>query len=146
MIQIQLVDQILATAKTIAVVGLSTEVTRPSNEVAAYLQVQGYRIVPVNPRYSGTDILGELCYADLTHAAQALRVQGISIDVIDCFRRAEDMASIAVEAANTGAKTLWMQLGVVNQTAADIATQAKLDVVMDRCMKIEHQRWSTAKG
>jgi predicted CoA-binding protein len=130
--------RILATCKTIAVVGLSPQWHRPSFFAAKYMQSHGYRIVPVNP--SAREILGEPAYPSLTAAAQALQAQGQRIDLVDCFRRSEDIPPIAKEAIAIGAKCLWLQLGVVNEAAADQARAAGLDVVMDRCVKIEHAR------
>jgi uncharacterized protein len=130
--------RILATCKTIAVVGLSPQWHRPSFFAAKYMQVHGYRIVPVNP--GAAEILGERCYASVTDAAQALAAQGQKIDMVDCFRKSEDIPPIADEAIAIGAKCLWMQIGVVNEQAAAKARAAGLDVVMDRCVKIEHAR------
>jgi uncharacterized protein len=130
--------RILATCKTIAVVGLSPQWHRPSFFAAKYMQSHGYRIVPVNP--SAREILGEPAYPSLTAAAQALQAQGLRIDLVDCFRRSEDIPPLAQEAIAIGAKCLWLQLGVVNEAAADQARAAGLDVVMDRCVKIEHAR------
>jgi uncharacterized protein len=130
--------RILATCKTIAVVGLSPQWHRPSFFAAKYMQSHGYRIVPVNP--SAREILGEPAYPSLTAAAQALQAQGQRIDLVDCFRRSEDIPPIAQEAIAIGAKCLWLQLGVVNEAAAEQARAAGLDVVMDRCVKIEHAR------
>jgi uncharacterized protein len=130
--------RILATCKTIAVVGLSPQWHRPSFFAAKYMQSHGYRIVPVNP--TATGILGERCYPSVTAAAEALAVQGAKIDMVDCFRRTEDIPPIADEAITIGAKCLWQQIGVVNEEAAAQARAAGLDVVMDRCVKIEHAR------
>ena len=129
------IPQILKDSKTIAVVGMSAKPERASHGVARYLQQQGYRVIPVNPTYAGQDILGEKVYASLADAAAAL---GGGIDVVDCFRNSDDMLPIARDAVAVRAGCLWMQLGVVNQAAADLARAAGLDVVMDRCMKIEH--------
>lgn len=129
---------ILQDSKTIAVVGLSTKPERASQGVAHYLQQQGYRIIPVNPTYAGQQILGETVYASLQEAADALAASGLAIDVVDCFRKSEEMLPVARDAVAVRAGALWMQLGVVNQAAADLASSAGLDVVMDRCMKVEH--------
>lgn len=129
---------ILQDSKTIAVVGLSTKPERASQGVAHYLQQQGYRIIPVNPTYAGQRILGETVYASLREAADALAASGLAIDVVDCFRKSDEMLPVAREAVAVRAGALWMQLGVVNQAAADLASSAGLDVVMDRCMKVEH--------
>lgn len=130
--------RILGTCKTIAVVGLSPQWHRPSFFAAKYMQGHGYRIVPVNP--TATEILGERCYPSLTGAAEALAAQGVKIDMVDCFRRTEDIPPIADEAVAIGAKCLWQQIGVVNENAAAKARAAGLDTVMDRCVKIEHAR------
>lgn len=133
---------ILARCRTIAVVGLSPQWHRPSHFAAQYMQAHGWRIVPVNPRVaeSGGTILGQTTYASVTEAAQALKQQGTRIDMVDCFRRAEDTPPLAREAVAIGASCLWLQLGVVNEEAARIARDAGLDVVQDRCVKIEHAR------
>ncbi|NHZ34644.1 CoA-binding protein [Massilia rubra] len=131
------IPTILKDSKTIAVVGLSNRPERASHAVAAYLQQHGYRILGVNPAYAGQEILGVPVYASLAQAAAALE-DGARIDVVDCFRTPDAMLALAREAIDIGARCLWMQLGVVNQEAADLAVAAGLDVVMDRCMKIEH--------
>ncbi|NHZ96325.1 CoA-binding protein [Massilia sp. CCM 8734] len=136
------IPTILKDSKTIAVVGLSNRPERASHAVAAYLQQHGYRILGVNPAYAGQEILGVPVYASLAQAAAALEdaalEDGARIDVVDCFRTPDAMLALAREAVDIGARCLWMQLGVVNQEAADLAVAAGLDVVMDRCMKIEH--------
>jgi uncharacterized protein len=123
--------RILKQSKTIAVVGLSANWWRPSYFAAKYLQEHGYRIVPVNPQYR--EILNEKCYP-------SLRDIPFKVDVVDCFRKSEEIAAIADDAVAIGTKVLWMQLGVINHEAARKATAAGLEVVMDRCMKIEHGR------
>jgi uncharacterized protein len=130
--------RILGTSRTIAVVGLSPQWHRPSFFAAKYMQGHGRRIVPVNP--TATEILSERCYPSLTAAAAALAAQGEKIDLVDCFRRSEDIPSIADEAIAIGAQCLWMQIGVINEDAAAKARAAGLDVVMNRCVKIEHAR------
>jgi uncharacterized protein len=130
--------RILGTCKTIAVVGLSPQWHRPSFFAAKYMQAHGYRIVPVNP--TATEILGETCYPSVTAAAQALAAQGLKIDMVDCFRKSEDIPPIADEAIAIAAKCLWLQIGVIHEAAGDKAQAAGLDVVMDRCVKIEHAR------
>jgi uncharacterized protein len=130
--------RILGSAKTIAVVGLSPQWHRPSFFAAKYMQAHGYRIVPVNP--TATEILGERCYPSVTAAAAALAEHGTKIDIVDCFRRTEDIPPIADEAIAVGAKCLWQQIGVKNEEAAAEARTAGLDTVMDRCVKIEHAR------
>ncbi|MDB5959257.1 MAG: CoA-binding protein [Massilia sp.] len=138
------ITQILQDAKTIAVVGLSDKPERASNEVAAYLQDAGYRIVPINPGLAGQQVLGETAYASLKEAADALRADGLAIDVVDCFRKSEDIPEIARDAIAVRAGALWMQLGIENQAAADMASAAGLDVVMNHCMKIEHHHLRSA--
>jgi uncharacterized protein len=130
--------RILGSCRTIAVVGLSPQWHRPSFFAAKYMQEHGYRIVPINP--SAAEILGERSYPSVTAAAQALAAQGQAIDMVDCFRKSADIPPIAREAIAIGAKCLWLQIGVVNEEAAALARQAGLDVVMDRCVKIEHAR------
>jgi uncharacterized protein len=133
-----IIPDILQNSRTIAVVGLSTNPARDSHEVAEYLQRHGYRIVPVNPTYADQTILDERCYATLADAAAALKKDNIDIDVVDCFRKSEAIAPIVDDAIAIGARYVWMQLGVVNEAAAQKARAAGLDVVMDRCIKIEH--------
>jgi uncharacterized protein len=123
--------RILKANPTVAIVGLSAEWHRPSHFVAKYLQSHGYRIVPVNPRYP--TILGETSYAKLEDIPFA-------VDMVDVFRKPEEVPAIARSAVAIGAKCLWQQLGVVNLEADAIAKAAGLDSVMDRCVKIEHAR------
>jgi predicted CoA-binding protein len=123
--------RILASSRTIAVVGLSAEWHRPSFFAAKYMQEHGYRIVPVNPRYP--EILGERCFASLQEV-------DMRIDIVDVFRRTEDVLPIARQAIAIGAKCLWQQIGVKNLEAARLVEAAGLDSVMDRCVKIEHAR------
>lgn len=123
--------RILGTSKTIAVVGLSANWFRPSYFAAKYMLDHGYTIIPVNPAYP--EVLGQKCYA-------ALKDIPVPVDVVDCFRKSEEIAAIADEAIAIGAKVLWMQLGVVNEAAKCKALAAGLEVVMDRCVKIEHAR------
>jgi uncharacterized protein len=122
---------------TIAVVGLSADPRRPSHEVALYLQRHGYRIVPVNPRYaaSGESILGEPCYASLADIPFA-------VDIVDVFRRTEEVLPVAEQAVQIGAKCLWQQIGVANVEADALARAAGLVSVMNLCLKIEHARLS----
>ena len=136
------IEQILRAARTVAVVGLSNKPERASLEVATYLQQQGYRIIPINPAYAGQEILGETVYATLQEAADALASSGTRIDIVDCFRKAEEMQPIAKDAIDVRAGCLWMQLGIENQVAADLARAAGLDVVTNRCMLIEHRKLS----
>lgn len=135
------IAQILQEARTIAVVGLSDKPDRPSHEVAQYLQAHGYRILPVNPSYAGQTILGEKVFATLQEAARALGPG--RIDIVDCFRKSEDIGPIARDAVAVRAGCLWMQLGIENQAAADLARAAGLDVVMNHCLKIEHRALAT---
>lgn len=123
--------RLLKNSHTIAVVGLSANWWRPSYFAAKYMQEHGYRIIPVNPMY--TEMLGEKCYASLADIRE-------KIDIVDCFRKAEEMPALAEQAIAMGAGCFWMQLGVANAAAADLASQAGLDVVVDRCVKIEHGR------
>ena len=125
--------RILKSCRTIAVVGLSAEWHRPSYFAAKYMQQHGYRVLPVNPRYAGQAILGEPCHARLADIAQP-------VDMVDVFRRTDDVGPIAEQAIAIGARCLWQQIGVLNHAAADRARAAGLDVVMDRCVKIEHGR------
>jgi len=122
---------ILRDSKTIAVVGLSSNPSRPSNEVAAYLQSAGYRIIPVNPNES--EVLGAKCYARLEDIPER-------VDIVDVFRRPEDVPPVADSAIAIGAKVLWLQLGITNATAAGKARAAGLTVVDDACMLIEHKK------
>ncbi len=125
--------RILRTCKTIAVVGLSAEWHRPSNFAAKYMQQHGYRVVPVNPRYAGREVLGEKCWASLDDVP-------CPVDMVDVFRRTEDVLPIARQAVAIGAKCLWQQIGVINRDADRLAREAGLDSVLDRCVKIEHAR------
>ncbi len=122
---------ILTHCHTIAVVGLSADRHKPSYGVAAYLQRHGYRIVPVNPRYE--EVLGERCYASLARIPHP-------VDMVNVFRRTQDVLPIAEQAIAIGAKCLWQQLGIVNREADALARAAGLDSVMDRCLKVEHAR------
>jgi predicted CoA-binding protein len=130
--------QILGSCKTIAVVGLSPQWHRPSFFAAKYMQAHGYRVIPVNP--AAAEILGERSYASVTAAAAGLAEQGQRIDMVDCFRKTGDIGPIADEAIAIGARCLWQQIGVVNETAAAKARAAGLATVLDRCVKIEHAR------
>lgn len=123
--------RILRSAKTIAVVGLSAHWYRPSYFAAKYMQEHGYRIIPVNPTYDS--VLGEKCYPRLQDIP-------VPVDIVDCFRRSAEIASLADDAIAIGAKCLWMQLGVESPAAREKAEKAGLDVVEDRCVKIEHAR------
>ncbi len=133
------IAQILNDSKTIAIVGLSNKPDRASYSVAEYLQEHGYRVVPVNPSYAGETILGEQVYATLQEAADDLAGSGQRIDIVDCFRKSEDIPPIARDAIAVRAGCLWMQLDIENRAAADLARAAGLDVVMNHCIKIEHR-------
>ena len=134
------IEQILHSAKTVAVVSLSNKPERASYEVAEYLQSQGYEIYPVNPAYAGQEILGRTVYGSLQEAADELAKDGRRIDVVDVFRKAEDVPPVAKDAIHVRAGTLWMQLGIESQVAADLARAAGLEVVMNHCMLIEHRK------
>jgi uncharacterized protein len=127
------IPEILKSSRTIAVVGLSSNPMRPSNGVAAYLQRVGYRVIPINPNES--EVLGEKCYARLEDVPE-------KIDLVDIFRRPECVPEIVESAIRVGAKTVWMQEGVVNHQAAERARAAGLEVVMDRCTLKEHRKLS----
>lgn len=133
------ISQILKESKTIAMVGLSNKPDRASYQVAQYMQGQGYRILPVNPSYAGQQIHGEVVHASLHEAADALAADGQRIDIVDCFRKAEDMPPLAHDAIAVRAGCLWMQLGIENRVAADLARAAGLEVVMDQCVKLAHK-------
>ncbi len=127
------IRQSLGNCKTIAVVGLSPKPHRDSFRVAKYMQDHGFRIVPINP--NAQEVLGEKAYASLSEAAQHKR-----IDMVNCFRNSEDIPPIAAEAIAIGAKSLWLQLGVVNNVAAKQATDAGLVVVQNLCLMVEHRQ------
>jgi predicted CoA-binding protein len=127
------IRQSLADCKTIAVVGLSPKPHRDSFRVAKYMQDHGFRIVPINP--NAPEVLGEKAYASLSEAAMHER-----IDMVNCFRNSEDIPPIAAEAIAIGAKSLWLQIGVVNDAAAKQATDAGLVVVQDLCLMVEHRQ------
>ena len=127
------IKKILSDSKSVAVVGISPKEDRPSYIVASYLKSKGYRIIPVRP--DGEEILGEKVYHRLSEIPQ-----GIGVDVVDIFRRSEDVPPIVEEAILRRAKVVWMQEGVIHQEAGEKAEKAGLKVVMDRCIKKEHQR------
>jgi uncharacterized protein len=129
--------QLLQQNRHVAIVGISADPYRPSHFVAIYLQAEGYDIVLVNPRYAGQTLLGKHVYATLTEAKAA----GEKIEIVDVFRRPENVPPIADEAISIEAKVLWLQLGIRNDEAAQRAEDAGLTVVQDRCMKIEHARF-----
>jgi uncharacterized protein len=122
---------ILTKYKRIAVVGLSSNPARPSYGVTEYIQASGYQIVPVNPHE--TDVLGEPSYARLEDVPQ-------KIEIVNIFRRAEEVPPVVDAAIQVGAKVVWMQLGIANETAAEKARAAGLTVVMDACLLIEHKK------
>lgn len=126
------IRQILANCRTIAVVGASSNPARASNHVASYMKAQGYRVIPVNPNEQ--TVIGEPAYPSLT------AVPGL-IDLVDIFRKSEDVLPIVEEAIARGAKAIWMQEGVVNEAAAQLAREAGLAVVMDRCWLKDHAAW-----
>jgi len=123
--------ELLRNCRSIAVVGLSAQPDRPSHRVAAYLQAQGYQVIPVNPQLD--TVLGERCYPDLAAIGQP-------VDLVDVFRKPQDCLPVAQAAVALGAKALWLQLGVVDEAAARTAQAGGLTVVMDRCLMVEHAR------
>ena len=125
--------RILQSCRSVAIVGLSAEWHRPSYFVAKYLQQHGFRILPVNPRYAGSQILGMACVARLEDITEP-------VAMVDVFRKTEDVAPIADSAIAIGARCLWQQIGVINLQADARARAAGLHSVMDRCVKIEHAR------
>jgi len=127
------IKEVLRSSKTVAVIGISPKEDRPSYGVASYLKSKGYRVIPVRP--DGDEILGEKVYHSLTEIPGE-----IEIDVVDIFRKSEDVPPVVEEAIHRGAKVVWMQEGIVNQEASAKAEKAGLKVVMDRCTKKEHQR------
>ena len=131
------IRRILRNSRTVAVVGLSAQWHRPSHFAAKYMQEHGYRVIPVNPMYE--EILGEKCY-------KSLRDIPGKVDVVDCFRKSAEIASLADDAIAIGARVLWMQLGVANAEARAKAEAAGLEVVENRCVKIEHGRFFGGLG
>jgi hypothetical protein len=131
------IRRILLKHKTLAVVGLSAQWHRPSYFAAKYMQEHGYRVIPVNPSYDR--ILGEKCFPSLRD------IPG-PVDIVDCFRRSEEIPAIAEEAVAIGAKVLWMQLGVASTAARSRAEAAGLEVVENHCVKIEHGRFFGGLG
>jgi len=131
------VRRILRRYKTLAVVGLSAQWHRPSHFAAKYMQEHGYRVIPVNP--GNDEILGERCYKSLRDIPE-------KVDIVDCFRKSADIGPIAEDAIAIGAKVLWMQLGVHNEAARARAEAAGLEVIENRCVKIEHGRFFGGLG
>lgn len=129
------IRDILANAKTIAIVGMSTEKTKASNMVGSYLQDEGYRVIPVNPR--ATEILGEKCYPDLKSIPD-------KVDVVDVFRPASEVSGIMDEAIAIGAKAVWLQLRIIDLPSSERGLAAGLEVIVDKCMKMEHGRYCGA--
>jgi len=129
---IETLKRILNEYKTIAVVGLSAKWNRPSHFAAKYMKEHGYKIIPVNPVYE--EILGERCYPTLLDIPEP-------VDIVDIFRRKEDIPPIVEDAIKIGAKVVWMQLTLEHEEAAALARKAGLEVVMNRCVKIEHGRF-----
>ncbi len=125
------IRRILEESRTVAMVGLSAKWHRPSYFAAKYLLERGYEVIPVNPNYD--EVLGQKCYPDLASIP-------VQVDIVDLFQRAEDVPGFVQPAIDTGAGTLWLQLGIVNEEAAALARTAGLNVVQDRCMKIEYAR------
>jgi len=128
----QAIQRVLHTASTVAIVGLSKNELRASYFVGYYLKRHGYRVIPVNPRES--EILGETCYPSLLDVP-------VPVDIVDVFRAPDALPGIARDAVKIGASTLWCQFGVINAEGAQIAADAGLTVVVDRCLKIEHARY-----
>ncbi|MBM97328.1 MAG: CoA-binding protein [Oceanospirillaceae bacterium] len=129
----QTIKTVLEQTRTIALIGASAKPERPSYRVLQFLLDKGYRVFPVNPGQAGTEILGQIVYASLGDIPKP-------VDMVEIFRRSEDVGPIVEQAIASGAKTVWMQLGVINQQAADTATAAGLTVIMDHCPAIEYPR------
>jgi len=127
------IRSVLSDTKTIAMVGASTKWNRPSFFAMKYLQGKGFRVIPVNPRAAGEKLLGET-------VVKSLKDIDVPVDMVDVFRRASDVPPIAQDSIDIGAKYLWMQLGVVHEESRELAEDAGLNVVMDRCPKIEFSR------
>jgi predicted CoA-binding protein len=127
------IRRLLSHARTIAIVGASTDPQKASSFVASYLQHEGYRVIPVNPR--GGRLLGETVYPDLASVP-------VPIDIVDVFRPPSDAPALASQAVAVGAKALWLQLRIISFEAAELAAAAGMDVVMDRCVKMEHGRFN----
>lgn len=133
------IADVLRNTKTIALVGASSDWRKASYIVMKYMQGKGYRVIPVNPRLAGEHLLGERVY-------ERLQDIPVAVDMVDIFRNSEAAGPIADDAIAMGAKTVWMQLGVINMEAADRAEKAGLTVIMDRCPKVEYSRLSGEGG
>jgi predicted CoA-binding protein len=131
------IDQIFRQCRTIAVVGLSPKTHRDSYRVSAYMQSQGFRIIPINP--NATEILGERAYASLEAA-----VKTETIDLVNCFRRSEDIAPICVQTLATSAQAMWLQLGVVADDCALQIQASGRGFVQNRCLMVEHRAWASS--
>ena len=131
-----LIDGLLASARVIAVVGYSSDPTRPSNSVSRYLRGQGYRIIPVNPQLRAAEVDGERSYSTLTEIPK-----DIAIDFVDVFRRGEYLDAVVDDARAAGIGAIWFQLDLANVAAARRAEGLGMKVVWDRCTAIEHRRW-----
>lgn len=131
MTDISTLRRILTNYKCVAIVGLSANRSRPSNSVAKYLLDHGFDVIPVNPKYN--EVLGQQCYPDLTTIP-------VPVDIVDLFQRSERVPPFVDSAIDIGAKVIWMQLGIVHEEAAEKARAAGLEVIMNRCMKIEYAR------
>lgn len=129
--------RLLRTYHHIAIVGFSADPYRPSHFVAVYLQAEGYDIVLVNPRYAGQTVLGKRVYASLLEAKEA----GEQIEIVDVFRKPQDLEPVLQEALQVGARVLWLQLGIRNDEIGQRARAADLEFVQDRCVKMEHARF-----
>lgn len=129
-----LVKEVLRSARTIAVVGFSPKENRPSNMVGRYLIEAGFHVIPVNPGHG--EICGLKCYPDLASIPEP-------VDVVDIFRRSEEVLPVVAEAIAIKAKVIWMQQGIINQEAADLAEKAGLIVIMDRCIKVDHMQFGS---
>jgi len=133
LLSLQKIQAILHENSTIAVVGLSPKPIRPSNQVASYMIAAGYRIIPVNPGHD--EILGQTCYPDLLSVPER-------IDIVNIFRRSDQVLPIVQDAIARKAKVIWMQEGVINEEAAKLAEGSGMTVIMDRCIMVDHQQYA----